>query len=195
MRFLINVKTLSTSNSPLEEVVAKKIKQPWDPDAQLNISPLSTPASGFSSKRKKCIVDDPMDFVDAHMLSAWNLNDLTSAGKLLRKPPLACHFDDEHEMRRVYSMIYDVYRCKHLKSSSIAWRSRCVLFATLSGTRFHLLLIELCMLFQWVSKSQIGHSENNGFCFCHFFLLLLIFFFSGIKLLSDFKSRFFFCFF
>lgn len=97
---------------PLEEVVTKKIKQPWDPDSQLAISPMSTPASGFSSKRKKCIVDDPMDFVDVDMLSIWNLNDLTRAGKLLRKPPLPCHFDDEHEMRRVYSMIYDVYRCK-----------------------------------------------------------------------------------
>lgn len=80
------------------------------------ISPMSTPASGHSWKRKKCIVDDPMDFVDAEMLSAWNLNDLTAAGKLLRKPPLPCHFDDEHEMRRVYSMIYDVYRCKFSKS-------------------------------------------------------------------------------
>lgn len=95
----------------MEEVVAKKTKQQWDPDLQL-ISPLSTPASGLSYKRKKCIVDDPMDFVDLETLSNWNLNDLTAAGKLLRKPPLPCHFDDEHEMRRVYSMIYDVYRCK-----------------------------------------------------------------------------------
>lgn len=92
-------------------MVAKKIKQPWDPDAQI-ISPLSTPASGLSIKRKKCIIDDPMDYVDTDTLSIWNLIDLTSAGKLLRKPPLPCHFDDEHEMRRVYSMIYDVYRCK-----------------------------------------------------------------------------------
>lgn len=97
--------------SPLEEVVAKKIKQPWDPDAII-ISPLSTPASGFSIKRKRCIIDDPMDYVDIDTLSLWNLHDLTCAGKLLRKPPLPCHFDDEHEMRRVYSMIYDVYRCK-----------------------------------------------------------------------------------
>lgn len=100
-----------TAYRPLEEVVAKKTKQQWDPDLQL-ISPLSTPASGLSFKRKKCIVDDPMDFVDVETLSNWNLNDLTAAGKLLRKPPLPCHFDDEHEMRRVYSMIYDVYRCK-----------------------------------------------------------------------------------
>lgn len=100
---------------PLEEVVAKKIKPPWDPDTQMMISPMSTPASGHSTKRKKCILDDPMDFVDAEMLSAWNLHDLTAAGKLLRKPPLPCHFDDEHEMRRVYSMIYDVYRCKFNK--------------------------------------------------------------------------------
>lgn len=104
--------------SPLEEVVAKKIKQQWDPDLAI-ISPLSTPASGLSLKRKKCVVDDPMDFVSADMLSAWNLNDLTNAGKLLRKPPLSCHFSDEHEMRRVYSMIYDVYRCKFQEENEI----------------------------------------------------------------------------
>lgn len=99
---------------PLEEVVAKKIKQQWDPDHQIIISPLSTPASGSLTKRKRCIVDDPMDFVDVNRLSSWNLHDLTAAGKLLRRPPLPCQFDDEHEMRRVYSMIYDVYRCKWL---------------------------------------------------------------------------------
>lgn len=93
-------------------MVAKKTRQPWDPDMQMMYSPLSTPASGFLSKRKRCIVDDPMDFVDVDGLSSWNLNDLTAAAKLLRRPPLPCHFDDEHEMRRVYSMIYDVFRCK-----------------------------------------------------------------------------------
>lgn len=98
--------------SPLEEMVAKKIRQQWDPDQQIIISPLSTPASGLLSKRKRCIVDDPMDFVDVNRLSSWNLHDLTAAAKLLRRPPLPCQFDDEHEMRRVYSMIYDVYRCK-----------------------------------------------------------------------------------
>lgn len=73
---------------------------------------MSTPASGSSSKRKKCIVDDPSDFVDNNLSTIWSLRDLTMAGKLLRKPPLPCSFSDEHETRRVYSMIYDVYRCK-----------------------------------------------------------------------------------
>lgn len=107
---------------PLEEVVAKKTKQQWDPDHQNIISPLSTPASGSLSKRKRCIVDDPMDFVDVNRLSSWNLHDLTAAGKLLRRPPLPCQFDDEHEMRRVYSMIYDVYRCKW--DRCIIWNGR-----------------------------------------------------------------------
>lgn len=114
------------SSRPLGEVVAKKVKQQWDPDAQV-ISPISTPASGFSYKRKKCIIDDPLDFVDVDNLFIWNLNDLTRAGKLLRKPALPCHFDDEHEMRRVYSMIYDVYRCK-------LWQK---LYQTLFGCDLH----------------------------------------------------------
>ncbi|XP_031633541.1 uncharacterized protein LOC116347169 [Contarinia nasturtii] len=112
------INDLIDSGIPLEEVVAKKIKQQWDPDLMI-ISPLSTPASGLSLNRKKCVVDDPMDFVSMDMLSAWNLNDLTNAGKLLRKPPLPCHFRDEHEMRRVYSMIYDVYRYKHILNQAL----------------------------------------------------------------------------
>lgn len=92
----------------------KKIKTIWDPESQFVLSPISSPspASGLSLRRKKCVVDDPMDFLNLNELLTWNLFDLTTAAKLLRKPPITCKFSDEHEMRRVYSMIYDVYRCR-----------------------------------------------------------------------------------
>lgn len=101
--------------SSLDEIGGKKnIKTIWDPDSQFVLTPISSPspASGFSLRRKKCVFDDPMDFLNLNELSSWSLFDLTTAAKLLRKPPIACTFSDEHEMRRVYSMIYDVYRCR-----------------------------------------------------------------------------------
>lgn len=101
--------------SSLDEITEKKkIKGIWDPESHFILTPISTPspASGFSLRRKKCVFDDPLDFLNMNELSTWNLFDLTTAAKLLRKPPIACNFSDEHEMRRVYSMIYDVYRCR-----------------------------------------------------------------------------------
>lgn len=78
------------------------------------ISPLSTPASESSVKRRKCFIDDPTDFPNIYKFQIWDLKELSMAGKLLRKPPLPCSFADEHETRRVYSMIYDVYRRKFI---------------------------------------------------------------------------------
>lgn len=74
---------------------------------------MSSPGSGFSFKRKKCVADNVETFLDMNTLHNWSLEDLTKAGKLLRKPPIQCKFLDEHEMRRVYSMIYDVFRCEY----------------------------------------------------------------------------------
>lgn len=42
----------------------------------------------------------------------WTVSDLAKAGCLLASPPIHTRFHDEQEMRRVYSLIYDVFRCK-----------------------------------------------------------------------------------
>lgn len=42
----------------------------------------------------------------------WTVNDLAKAGCLLTTPPRDVEFEDEQEMRVVYSLIYDVYRCE-----------------------------------------------------------------------------------
>lgn len=42
----------------------------------------------------------------------WTVWDLAKAGSLLSNPPKNVTFEDEQEMRVVYSLIYDVYRCK-----------------------------------------------------------------------------------
>ena len=91
----------------------KKETHVWDPNiAMFSFSTESSPASGCTVKRRKCVVDDPIEYLDMSLLNVWNVEDLAKSGKLLRKPPITCVFRDEHEMRRVYSMIYDVFRCK-----------------------------------------------------------------------------------
>lgn len=42
----------------------------------------------------------------------WDLSEFAKAGKLLKNPAMAVDFYDEYEMRKVYSLIYDVFRCK-----------------------------------------------------------------------------------
>uniref|UniRef100_A0A182Y1K9 Uncharacterized protein n=1 Tax=Anopheles stephensi TaxID=30069 RepID=A0A182Y1K9_ANOST len=87
------------------------------------VSPMTSPASGDSStpsfrrRRRLCILDNPIDFCDIAAYNQWRLEDIVRAGKLLHKPPLPVQFDDEYEMRKVYSMIYDVYRCRYLSYS------------------------------------------------------------------------------
>lgn len=42
----------------------------------------------------------------------WTVSDLAKAGCLLANPPINTRFNHEQEMRRIYSLIYDVFRCK-----------------------------------------------------------------------------------
>lgn len=98
-----------------EFLTGPKTKEHWDPDFQYLVSPLSTPASNLSFKRKKCIIDDPADYIDMSIPIVWSLNDLVMASKLLdiSGSEKQFNFSDEYETRRVYSMVYDVFRCKY----------------------------------------------------------------------------------
>jgi hypothetical protein len=66
----------------------------------------------ISKKRKICMSDDIISYCNADEVSLWDSEDFAKAGKLLKKPPMPVNFVDEYEMRKVYSLIYDVYRCK-----------------------------------------------------------------------------------
>ncbi|XP_069681208.1 putative methyltransferase NSUN7 [Periplaneta americana] len=44
--------------------------------------------------------------------TTWTVSDIAKAGCLLATPPRSVAFEDEEEMRRVYSLIYDVFRYK-----------------------------------------------------------------------------------
>lgn len=66
-------------------------------------TPACTPEPQILGSRKK-----------QHYLSpiTWTVGDISKAGCLLAIPPQHVDFDDEQEMRRVYSLIYDVFRCE-----------------------------------------------------------------------------------
>ncbi|KAK9884452.1 hypothetical protein WA026_007296 [Henosepilachna vigintioctopunctata] len=50
----------------------------------------------------------------------WTVSDLAKAGCLLHSPPIGTVFDDEQEMRRVYTLIYDVYRYKNVLMQALS---------------------------------------------------------------------------
>ncbi|XP_065079450.1 uncharacterized protein LOC135702356 [Ochlerotatus camptorhynchus] len=91
----------------------------WESKAKSieDVSPFTSPTPGgdsaaFRRKRRRCFPDNPIDFCNIDEYNQWRLEDIARAGKLLKKPPLEVSFDDEFEMRKVFSMIYDVFRFK-----------------------------------------------------------------------------------
>ncbi|XP_072390676.1 uncharacterized protein [Diabrotica undecimpunctata] len=49
----------------------------------------------------------------------WTVSDIAKAGCLLSQPPLQTDFEDEQEMRRVYTLIYDVFRYKNVLTQAL----------------------------------------------------------------------------
>ncbi|XP_066259215.1 uncharacterized protein [Euwallacea similis] len=49
----------------------------------------------------------------------WTVGDISKAGCLLSIPPQLVNFEDEQEMRRVYSLIYDVFRYKNILTQAL----------------------------------------------------------------------------
>lgn len=102
--------SLDLKETTLWESKAKSVEE---------VSPFSSPSPGgdmaaYRRKRRRCFLDNPIDFCNIDEYNQWRLEDIARAGRLLKKPPLEVSFDDEFEMRKVFSMIYDVFRCKFL---------------------------------------------------------------------------------
>ncbi|XP_063232275.1 putative methyltransferase NSUN7, partial [Bacillus rossius redtenbacheri] len=51
--------------------------------------------------------------------TAWSCSDLSKAARLLATPRRQASFHDEEEMRRVYSLIYDVFRYKNILNQAL----------------------------------------------------------------------------
>lgn len=67
-------------------------------------------------QNQKCSIDSIKSIrrqLSANEVSIkWTITDIGKAGCLLTIPPIKVVFTDEEEMRRVYTLIYDVFRCK-----------------------------------------------------------------------------------
>ncbi|KAK5649894.1 hypothetical protein RI129_000923 [Pyrocoelia pectoralis] len=50
---------------------------------------------------------------------SWTINDLAKSACLLEMPPKPVSFDDEQEMRRVYTLIYDTFRYKGILNQAL----------------------------------------------------------------------------
>ncbi|XP_037908651.1 uncharacterized protein LOC119650170 isoform X2 [Hermetia illucens] len=146
------------------DVVLKKGEKPiWDAEHIFEyVSPMVSPGSGSSAGRKKCLIDYPMAYIDTNVIGCWSLETIGMAGKLLRKPPIAVKFDDEYEMRKVYSLIYDVFRYKHILCQALTDTSFYSLYPELKKdqNRVWLLLFELhARQFSKRQPEEIGLQE------------------------------------
>lgn len=64
------------------------------------------------SKRQRCRLESESSTIKKSGRVNWTTDDLIKAGGLLAQPPLDIQFPNEQEMRRVFSLVYDVLRCK-----------------------------------------------------------------------------------
>lgn len=94
------------------EVRRKKNEWEWEPQRY-----------GYSFKAKprqqeglkggsSTIVDGSM--IEMCIEPGWRLNDILLAVKVLRKTSPPPVYSDEAEMRRVFGLVYDVFRCKSM---------------------------------------------------------------------------------
>ncbi|XP_036325938.1 uncharacterized protein LOC118738974 [Rhagoletis pomonella] len=81
------------------------------------ISPTISPNGIFQEAKKKCPQIHGKSLKDKSKF--WNLTTIALAAKLLAKPPKPVEFENEHEMRKVYSLIYDVFRYKVVLSNAL----------------------------------------------------------------------------
>lgn len=90
--------------------IDKREKPVFDPERITKIFSPGTSPSGRRSRIVKYCHGTTVR-VKLKTTSRWNLATIANAAKLLRKPPLPVSFQNEHEMRLAYSLIYDVFRC------------------------------------------------------------------------------------
>ncbi|XP_043866225.1 uncharacterized protein LOC6586633 [Drosophila mojavensis] len=99
--------------------IDKRDKPVFDPDRITKIvSPSISPSGGRSRVLKHCHATTVK--IRLKSSARWNLQTIANAAKLLRKPALPVAFQNEHEMRLAYSLIYDVFRYKSVLSNALS---------------------------------------------------------------------------
>lgn len=94
-----------------EDVIRKKEKPIFDSSHIQRFSPATSPSNCTPNEIKKC----GRIFLKTNkkVCVTWTLDNICKAAQLLKKPPENVEFSNEHDMRKVYSLVYDVFRCKY----------------------------------------------------------------------------------
>lgn len=93
------------------EVRRKKNEWEWEPK-RYGYSFKAKPSQQEGLKgRSSTIVDGSM--IEMCIEPGWRLNDILLAAKVLRKAQPPPVYSDEAEMRRVFGLVYDVFRCNY----------------------------------------------------------------------------------
>lgn len=91
------------------EVRCKKNEWEWEPK-RYGYSFKAKPSQQEGLKGKSSTnVDGSM--IEMCIEPGWRLNDILLAAKVLRKAQPPPVYSDEAEMRRVFGLVYDVFRC------------------------------------------------------------------------------------
>ncbi|XP_073836278.1 uncharacterized protein isoform X3 [Musca autumnalis] len=107
------------SGQNYDELMRHKEKPIFDSSHIQRFSPASSPSNGILDEhRKKCHQIIVKSNIKVNII--WTLEDITKAAKLLKKPPQNVEFSNEYEMRKVYSLIYDVFRYKAVLSKALS---------------------------------------------------------------------------
>lgn len=89
----------------------KKNEWEWEPK-RYGYSFKAKPSQQEGLKgRSSTIVDGSM--IEMCIEPGWRLNDILLAAKVLRKAQPPPVYSDEAEMRRVFGLVYDVFRCNY----------------------------------------------------------------------------------
>ncbi|XP_017107706.2 uncharacterized protein [Drosophila bipectinata] len=109
----------STDDTVSLQDINKKEKPVFDP---LRITKIISPGVSPNGRRSRTLKYCHATTVKIKLKSGarWTLPTIANAAKLLRKPPIPVHFQNEHEMRLAYSLIYDVFRYKVVLSNALS---------------------------------------------------------------------------
>lgn len=82
------------------------------PEKMEDESSYASHAEAKKSRRSSACLDSGLSLSRALTVeTTWTGSDIAKAGCILTIPPRRLDFEDEGEMRRIYSLIYDVFRC------------------------------------------------------------------------------------
>ncbi|XP_065361983.1 uncharacterized protein LOC135955560 [Calliphora vicina] len=101
-----------------EDVIRQKEKPIFDSTHIQKFSPATSPSNCMTSELKKC----GRIFIKSNkkVNVCWTLDNICKAAQLLKKPSENPIFTNEHDMRKVYSLVYDVFRYKFVLKNALS---------------------------------------------------------------------------